>query len=115
MRIDDHEARFVVVEVTFDQGQRAFADRAEADHDNGAGNLGVDGVIGRAHQWGLRNRNALRARREIRMMGSESGSQVWLRLAVTSISIFISGFSSAATTSRVAAGLMSPSFSPQTA
>src|ERR1700758_2758184 len=73
MRIDDHEARFVVVEVTFDQGQRAFADRAEADHDNGAGNLGVDGEIGRAHQWGLRNRDALRARREIRMMGSESG------------------------------------------
>src|SRR5580704_15679580 len=73
MRIDDDEARLVVVEMPFDQGQRAFADRAEADHDNGAGNPGVDGVIGRAHRWGLRTRDALRARKEIRMMESERG------------------------------------------
>jgi hypothetical protein len=36
MRIDDDKARLVVVEMPFDQGQRALADRAEADHDNGA-------------------------------------------------------------------------------
>ena len=37
------------------------------------------------------------------------------RLAVTSISTFISGFARPATTSIVAAGRMSPSTSPQTA
>jgi hypothetical protein len=51
VRIDDDEARFVIVEMPLDQRQRAFADRAEADHDNGAGNLGVDRLIGRAHGW----------------------------------------------------------------
>ena len=42
MRIDDDEARFVIVEMPLDQRQGAFADRAEADHDNGAGNFRVD-------------------------------------------------------------------------
>jgi hypothetical protein len=49
MRIDDHEARFVVGEMPLDQGQGAFADRAEADHDDGAGNFRVD-LRGGAHQ-----------------------------------------------------------------
>src|SRR5438034_167592 len=50
MRIDDDKARLVIIEVAFDQGQRAFADRAEADHDNGAGNFRMD-LRGRAHKW----------------------------------------------------------------
>ena len=48
MRIDDDEARLVIIEMPLDQGQGAFADRAEADHDNGAGDLGVD-LRGGAH------------------------------------------------------------------
>jgi hypothetical protein len=46
MRIDDDETRLVIGKMPLDQRQRAFADRAEADHDNGAGNFRVDG---RAH------------------------------------------------------------------
>jgi len=49
MRIDDDEARLVILEMTFDQRQGAFADRAEADHDDGAGNLCMD-LRGGAHQ-----------------------------------------------------------------
>ena len=52
MRIDDDEARRVIVEMPLDQRQRAFADRAEADHDDGAGNFRVD-LRGRAHGVGL--------------------------------------------------------------
>ena len=52
--IDDDEARLVVGEMSLDQRQRAFADRAKADHDNGAGNFGVDLRGGRAHQVCLR-------------------------------------------------------------
>ncbi len=42
MRIDDDKARSVIGEMPFDQRQRALADRAEADHDDGAGNLRVN-------------------------------------------------------------------------
>ena len=38
--VDDHEAGFVIVEMPLDQRQRAFADRAEADHHNGAARCG---------------------------------------------------------------------------
>src|ERR1700733_649711 len=44
--VDDHEAGFVIIEMTLDQRQRAFADRAEADHDNRPGDTGVDGPCG---------------------------------------------------------------------
>ena len=44
--IDDHETGFVIIEMTLDQRQRAFADRAEADHDNRAGDAGVNGPFG---------------------------------------------------------------------
>src|SRR5258708_32313152 len=53
MRIDDDKARLVILEMPFDQGKGAFADRAEADHDNGTGNFCVD-LRGGAHQWSLR-------------------------------------------------------------
>ena len=82
MRIDDHEARFVIVEMPFDQRQGAFADRAEADHDNGAGNFRVDLLIGRAHEDGLRENRCAWRRRD---------DQAVRRFAVTSISTFISG------------------------
>ncbi len=49
MRIDDDEAGFVIGKMPFDQRQRAFADRAEADHDNGARNFRMDLLLGRAH------------------------------------------------------------------
>src|SRR6266481_6432934 len=89
-----------------DQGQRAFADRAEADHDNGAGNFRVD-LRGGAHLLGLSGKV---------LLGKEAGrDQAVRRLAVTSTSIFISGFNSPTTTRRVAAGRMSPRISPQTA
>src|SRR3569832_1552633 len=42
LRIDHGDARLVVIEMPFDQRQGAFADGAEADHDNVAGDLGVD-------------------------------------------------------------------------
>ena len=48
MRIDDDEARLVIVEMPLDQRQGAFADRAEADHDDGAGNFRMD-LRGRVH------------------------------------------------------------------
>src|SRR5258705_3697853 len=50
VRIDDDEARLVVGEMPLDQGQGAFADRPEADHDDGAGNFCVD-LRGGAHKW----------------------------------------------------------------
>src|SRR5439155_15247636 len=57
MRVDDDEARLVIVKVAFDQGQRAFADRAEADHDNGAGNFRMDlrGGANRRVSGGIRS------------------------------------------------------------
>ena len=79
MRIDDDKARFVVIEMPFDQGQGAFADRAEADHDNGAGNFRMDLRGGRAHEICLRE------------MGMGEGDQAVRRFAVISISTFISG------------------------
>ncbi len=42
LRIDHGDARLVVVEMPLDHRQRAFADGAEADHDDGAGDLRVD-------------------------------------------------------------------------
>ena len=44
--IDDHEARFVIFEMPLDQRQRAFADRAKADHHNGAGDTSMNGPCG---------------------------------------------------------------------
>src|SRR5208283_5150195 len=41
--IDDREAALVEVEVPLDQRQDAAPDRAEADEDDGAGNLAVNG------------------------------------------------------------------------
>ena len=46
LRVDHHEAGLVVVEMPLDQRQRAFADRAEADHHNGTVDAAVDGVGG---------------------------------------------------------------------
>ncbi len=45
LRVDDHEAALVVAEMAFDQRQRAFADRAEADHHDGPVDTGVNGPI----------------------------------------------------------------------
>jgi hypothetical protein len=81
MRIDDDEARFVIRKMPLDQRQRAFADRAEADHDNRAGNFRVDLRRGRVHGIRLRKGDALAKR----------GDQAERRFAVTSTSIFISG------------------------
>src|SRR5207302_1049759 len=50
VRVNDDEARFVVSKMPLDQRQGAFADRAKADHDNGAGNFRVD-WRGGAHKW----------------------------------------------------------------
>ena len=44
--VDDHEALLVVGEMALDQRQGAFADRAEADHDDGPGDAGVNGPSG---------------------------------------------------------------------
>ena len=43
---DDGEPRLVEADVAFEQRQRASADRAEADHHDGAVETGVDGSIG---------------------------------------------------------------------
>ncbi len=43
--VDDHEAGLVVLEMPLDQRQRAFADRAEADHHDGAVDAGVNGPV----------------------------------------------------------------------
>src|SRR4029077_11862290 len=85
MRIDDDEARLVIVEMALDQRQRPLTDRAEADHDDGAGNFCMD-LRGRAH-GSLRKQCA----------GMAGNDQAERRFAVTSISTFISGLSSAAT------------------
>ena len=53
--VDDYETGFVIIEMALDQRQRAFADRAEADHDNGAGDRGVNGPIG--HSLSLQQSN----------------------------------------------------------
>ncbi len=45
-RLDDREPGLVVVEVPFDQRQGTTADRAEADHHDGAGDAAVDGPVG---------------------------------------------------------------------
>src|SRR5688500_6156418 len=46
LRIDDHEAALVILERTVDERQGALADRAEADHDNGAADATVNGPSG---------------------------------------------------------------------
>ena len=46
LRIDDHEAALVELEMALDQRQHAFADRAEADHHDRAGDAAVDGPSG---------------------------------------------------------------------
>src|ERR1700722_10650945 len=108
--IDHGHPRLIVIQMPLDHRQRAFADRAEADHDNGASDLRVD-LRGGAHGNGLSEKvltdNA----------GISGGTPLYglRRLAVTSISTFISGFRRPATTSIVAAGLMSPRTSPLTA
>ena len=45
IRVDDDHARFVEVEMPFDQRQRASPDGPETDHDNGSGDFGVDRVF----------------------------------------------------------------------
>jgi hypothetical protein len=40
--VDDHEARLVIGEMTFDQRQGALADRAKADHYDRPINVGVN-------------------------------------------------------------------------
>ncbi len=44
--IDHHEAALVILEMPLDQGQRPLADRAEADHRDGAGDAAVHRPIG---------------------------------------------------------------------
>ena len=100
MRVDDDETLLVIVEVPFDQRQRALADRAEADHDNRTGDLRVDL---RAHECSPGTDGRRQAGFQLR------------RFAVTSISTLISGFRRAETTNSVAAGRISPKTSPQTA
>ena len=46
LRIDDDEARLVEGEMALDQRQRAFADRAEADHHDGTVDAAVHGPLG---------------------------------------------------------------------
>ena len=46
LRVDDHEAALVVIEMAFDERQGSLTDRAEADHDDGAGDATVDGPSG---------------------------------------------------------------------
>ena len=53
--IDDHEAGFVIFEMTLDQRQRAFADRAEADHHNGSADAGVNGPVGHPRASGTKD------------------------------------------------------------
>ena len=55
-RVDDHHARPVKLEMPLDQGKGSLADRAEADHDDGAVDPGVDGPLGHRVLLGLRNR-----------------------------------------------------------
>ena len=45
LRVDDHEAALVIFEVPLDQRQRRLADRAEADHHDGAADAAVDGQV----------------------------------------------------------------------
>ena len=46
LRVDDHEAALVIFEVPLDQRQRPLADRAEANHHDGAADAAVDGPGG---------------------------------------------------------------------
>ncbi len=84
MRIDDDKALLVIIEMPLDQGQGALADRAEADHDNGAGNFRVDWRGGAHLLWSLRKSAG-------GQRGRGRGNQALRRLAVTSTSTFISG------------------------
>src|SRR6187431_2791140 len=75
MRIDDDKAFLVVLEMPFDQWQGAFADRPKTDHDNGAGNLGMDWRGGGRGHWlwtpGDKGNHARSAR---------SGNEGWRRI-----------------------------------
>jgi hypothetical protein len=51
VRIDNHQARFVIGKCRSISGKVAFADRAEADPDNGAGNFRVDWRSGGLMDW----------------------------------------------------------------
>jgi len=44
-RVDDDHPALVELEVALDQGQRAAADGAKADHDDRAGNFGIYRVV----------------------------------------------------------------------
>jgi hypothetical protein len=61
-RIDDDEALPVDVEVPLDEGQRAAADGAEADHDDRAGDAAMHGPDG--HLWSLLSEGAWGAARD---------------------------------------------------
>ena len=50
VRIDDDEAVRVEFEMALDQGQRALADRSEADHHDRAGNAPVPRPMGHGRQ-----------------------------------------------------------------
>src|SRR5262249_47007692 len=69
--IDDHKALLVVSKMSLDQRERAFADRAEADHDNWTINTGIHGPVGhrsllQGHgkygEWGAREATHASAR-----------------------------------------------------
>ncbi|MNT81839.1 hypothetical protein D3C72_2214790 [compost metagenome] len=47
--IDDHHPALVELEMAFDQGQGAAADRTKADHDDRAGDLAVNRIGGVCH------------------------------------------------------------------
>jgi hypothetical protein len=59
--IDDHEPGRIVGKMPLDQRQRAFADRAETDHHNGAIDAGVNGPIGHLQTTPIGRRDAARA------------------------------------------------------
>ena len=60
--IDHHHAGLVIGEMAFDQGQGALADRAEADHHDGAVDGGMHGPIGHSGRLRTRRGKAANAR-----------------------------------------------------
>src|SRR4029079_18396592 len=53
LRIEHGDARLVVLKMPLDQRQRAFADGAEPDHHDGAGDTAINGMV--RHGTSLRN------------------------------------------------------------
>ena len=45
VRVDDDHAGLVELEMALDEGKRSPADRSESDHDDGTGDLSIDGVF----------------------------------------------------------------------